>query len=134
MDTDRHSVRDDVYGVATASAAPAHARSEVCEDEAVPDDSSAAMPVRTTTLGITTPVSGTVVAPADLSDQVFASGAVGQGAGGVPDEGQARSPAWKCSAPTGRQLRMRRTRPASSTASTTAATPYTNLCARRPGR
>ncbi|MET9565190.1 beta-glucoside-specific PTS transporter subunit IIABC [Streptomyces tauricus] len=48
--------------------------------------------VRTTTLEITTPVTGAVVALADLPDKVFASGAVGQGVGVVPDEGQVRSP------------------------------------------
>ncbi|MGW1712571.1 beta-glucoside-specific PTS transporter subunit IIABC [Streptomyces sp. NPDC002156] len=48
--------------------------------------------VRTKSLELLSPVSGTAVALADVPDKVFASGAVGPGAGVVPAAGAVRSP------------------------------------------
>lgn len=51
-----------------------------------------AVAVRTKPLEVLAPVSGTVVALADVPDKVFASGAVGEGAGLAPAEGKVRAP------------------------------------------
>ncbi|WP_167343786.1 beta-glucoside-specific PTS transporter subunit IIABC [Streptomyces mutabilis] len=76
----------------TAVPTQAADRNEAPRTDAGTEGAGTATLVRTTTLEITTPVTGTVVALADLPDKVFASGALGQGVGVVPDEGQVRSP------------------------------------------
>ncbi|MER5435829.1 glucose PTS transporter subunit IIA [Streptomyces sp. NPDC002588] len=53
---------------------------------------SVAVAVRTKPLELLAPVAGTVVALADVPDKVFASGAIGDGAGLAPAGGEVRAP------------------------------------------
>ncbi|MFF4357655.1 glucose PTS transporter subunit IIA [Streptomyces sp. NPDC001604] len=68
--------------------------STVEEPEPTPSSASApvAVAVRTKLLEVLAPVSGTVVALADVPDKVFASGAIGEGAGLLPATGEVRAP------------------------------------------
>lgn len=73
---------------------PLAAAADTADDssEAPAADSAPAAAVRTVPLEVLSPVTGTVVALSELPDKVFASGALGQGAGVTPADGEVRSP------------------------------------------
>lgn len=81
---------DDVAQSASEAAVPAPGD----EVAPAPQDPSATTTTatRTTVVDVVAPVSGRMVALEEVPDKVFASGALGQGVGIVPDEGTVRAP------------------------------------------